>query len=255
MLRSPGAMSIVSAVSPTACAQMCGDVAVCDAERARGGAVDRPPGQEIGTVLRQQPVADQHRVFAGGRARPQQPHTLRGPHGPAVQDPQRRRERREPLDGPGLDDRRGEAVVERPAGGEQRLEHGAVVRQRAVGAAAVARDAVPRLLGVDVEQHGGLAQQPLLHPLGEDSAAAEGDHLIGRRPIEQLQHEPLLGRPERGLAALGELLRHRVAELLGEELVAVVDVLPERRPELAGGRRLPGPHEADQDDCHPIRSR
>ena len=50
-----------------------------------------------------------------------------------------------------------------------------------------------------------------------------------------------------------ELLCDRVAQALGDQMVAVEGPYPERAAELPGGARLAGPHEADQDECHPMR--
>ena len=106
----------------------------------------------------------------------------------------------------------GQLLIQRLALGVQREERR---RDRASGrsGAAVGRsDALPRLLGVDVEQHDHVVFQRAADALGEHAAAAERDHCAGRRLGEQLADELLLGGPERPLAVAGdERLRRRGA--------------------------------------------
>jgi hypothetical protein len=99
-----------------------------------------------------------------------------------------------------------------------------------------------------------MALQRFAHSLGEHAAPAEGDHSVGCRVAQQPAHELLLQRPERLLAVELELARDRMAELALQQRVAVERLSAERRGELDSRCRLAGAHEADQDECHPIRS-
>ncbi len=99
-----------------------------------------------------------------------------------------------------------------------------------------------------------MAGQRVAHALGEHASAPERDHRVRAGVAQQLAHELLLRRAERLLAVQLELARHRMTEALGQQRVAVERRAAERRGELAGGGRLAGAHEADQDECHPIRS-
>ncbi len=130
----------------------------------------------------------------------------------------------------------------------------AVAGERALGAALLCAHALPRGARLDVQQHGHMAGQRVAHALGSDAAAPERDHRVRSGVVQQLAHQLLLRRAERRLAAQLELARHRMTEALGQQRVAVERPAAERPGELAGHGRLAGAHEADQDECHPIRS-
>jgi len=100
-----------------------------------------------------------------------------------------------------------------------------------------------------------VSAQRLAHALGEDAAAPQRDHVARARVAQEPAHELLLGRSERRLAVQLELAGHRVAEAGFEQGVAVEWVRGAPGCELRGDRRLAGPHEADQDERHPIRLR
>ena len=151
----------------------------------------------------------------------------------------------------------------------QREEGFTFARQRArlpasaapVGAPA---DALPSHLRVHVDEHHEVGLERLPHPRGEHAPAPERDHAPALGAREQPADDLLLLSPERGLAAALELLGDRMSEARFQQLVAVERVHPERARQLGGDGRLPGPHEADQDDGprggaryrrrHPIRS-
>ena len=84
------------------------------------------------------------------------------------------------------------------------------------------------------------------YALGLHRPAADRDH--GGRPGKRLEDDLLLMRTERGLALAVEELLDRLAQALDEHAVGV------DRSELPGKRGLARPHEADQDECHPMRS-
>ena len=135
----------------------------------------------------------------------------------------------------------GRVVVERPPLLVQRPERRLVLRQRALAA-----DAAPCLLGVDLDQdrHGPPAQRrPDL--VGSDGAATERDHGRAVR-VEGLANVLRLPQPERRLATGLEDPRDRLLPL---DLAIDVD---ERAAELLGEcraeRGLAGTHEADQSD-------
>jgi hypothetical protein len=137
----------------------------------------------------------------------------------------------------------------------QGAEPVAVARQRAAAAAGAA----PRRVGVDVEEDDGVALQQLAHARGRDGAAAERDDR-GVVALEQVAHDVLLERPERALAVAGEVGLDRRAEARLDLVVGVDRAAAERGRCGAGGRRLAGAHEADEDErayavrrVHPIR--
>jgi hypothetical protein len=70
---------------------------------------------------------------------------------------------------------------------------------------------------------------------------------------EQLAHKPLLGGAEGSLAAMLELGGDAAPESALEQAVGVLRNDAEGVCELTGDGRLAGAHEADQDECHPIR--
>src|SRR6185503_17493294 len=85
----------------------------------------------------------------------------------------------------------------------------------------------------------------------EDRAAAQGDHVARAGALEQLDAQRLLARAERRLAVAVELLLDRVAELLLEQPVGVQRARAEDRGDVAGGGRLAGAHEAEEDERAP----
>ncbi len=91
------------------------------------------------------------------------------------------------------------------------------------------------------------------HARREDAAATERDHRPRCRLVQQLAHELLLGRAKRCLAAALELLRNGMPEALGQQLVAVDRLHPERLRELDRDGRLASAHEADQNQRAPRR--
>ena len=252
MLRSPGAMSIVRAVSPSA-SPKCAATLPSVTQNARE--VERSIGHPASSrgpcsVSRPSPISTGYSPEAAPahkQARARQ----------AAQDAQRRRERGEPPDRPGAHHGLGEPLVERAALREQRSERGAVARQRALAAAAVARHALPRGVGVDVEQHGRLRCAARSWTRSERTrrrrARSPPRPARGRAARSTSR---LLGRAERRLAGARELLGDGMPELARPGASSLSCAFwPSAVGELAGGRRLAGAHEADQDDCHPIRSR
>jgi hypothetical protein len=135
----------------------------------------------------------------------------------------------------------GEPGVERRPLGVQAVEAIAVARQRPARAAAL-----PRRLGVDVEQHHGVASQPRAHALGGDRAAAEREHRRGRR-LEQLADGLLLLLAERALAVRPEVVLDRAPQPPLEQVVGVDGLDAHGRARGARRQRLAGAHEADED--------
>jgi hypothetical protein len=125
------------------------------------------------------------------------------------------------------------------------LELLAVARERAPAAGR----APPRAGGVDLEQHHRVRVQRRPYALAQDGAAAERDDL--GRAVEELAHDALLDLAERGLALTVEERLDRSPDLGLDQRVAV------SAGQRAGGGRLAGAHEADEDEAHrmkPIRS-
>ena len=98
-----------------------------------------------------------------------------------------------------------------------------------------------------------MTPQRFAHALGEDAAATERDHSTSCLVLQQPAYELLLARTEGLLTGELKLTRERVAELLLEQRVAVQRPHAELRGELRRNGRLARPHEADQDECHPMR--
>ena len=119
-----------------------------------------------------------------------------------------------------------------------------VLRERPVAVL----DAPPRLLDLDVHEHGQRAvPQRLPHALRQDGAAAEREHR-GDGIRERLDRQVLLELAEPGLAALGPERRDRGAELPLELEVDVEERPPQARRRLRAQARLAGAHEADERD-------
>ena len=135
-----------------------------------------------------------------------------------------------------------ERVVERAALGVQRLEALAVARQRPPPARTLPRDN-----RIDVEQHDDVALERVTHARRADRPAAERDRRAWRRG-EQLAHDLLLQRAERGFAMRGEVVLDRPPETLLDDRVGVDGPAAERRRRRTGGGRLAGAHEADEDE-------
>jgi hypothetical protein len=89
--------------------------------------------------------------------------------------------------------------------------------------------------------------------LGEHRSPSQRDHRLGRGALQELAHEPLLAGAEGLFAVQLELACERMPEALGQQRIAVEGFASQRARELAGGGRLAGAHEADQDECHPMR--
>jgi len=113
---------------------------------------------------------------------------------------------------------------------------------------------LPRGVHVDVQQHRHVALERRAHACRADAATAQREHRLRRRLRQQFAHELLLGRAERLLAVQRELVRDGVAKARSEQLVAVERRGAECLCQLTRAGRLARPHEADQDECHPIRS-
>jgi hypothetical protein len=207
------------------------DGPVGHAERARGGAVEGPHGDEAladrsrGTCafrtnprFGQQTTSDENGVVAGGRFGPQQPGV-------------------------------GDLFVEPSPLRVQRLERVAVACQRALGAV-VAAYALPRDLRRDLDQRGRVACKCRAHARGENAAAAQRDHVAGVGALQQPAHDLLLRRAKRLLPVKLELTGNRLPEALHQQRVAIDRRAPAQRGQAAGERRLACAHEADQDERH-----
>ncbi len=80
-----------------------------------------------------------------------------------------------------------------------------------------------------------------------DRPPAESEDGRGR-PVQKLQREPFLGRPEGRLSVLGEDALDRLAQLLLDHLIDVDRLDAEPSGDAQGRRRLAGAHEADAHD-------
>src|SRR5918999_5759398 len=125
---------------------------------------------------------------------------------------------------------------------------------------ALVRRPAPRVLGLDLQVHDGVAGERLAHPLGLDRASAERHH-GGVAAREQLADDLLLARAEGRLALAVEERLDCLAQTMLELAVAVERLDAQLRGQRAGPGGLAGAHEADQDDrpvyrarLHPIRS-
>ena len=213
----------------------------------------------------QQPAPDQHGVLARRAVRPQQARARRRGGERAQRAEHARRaaalqRRQEGMRG---------ALVQLSALCVQSQERLAVARQRATerpgrglrGAA----DALPRPLGLDVQQHDHVRLERRANARGEDAAAAQRDHVPRPRAVQQLAHQLLLGGAKRRLAVSLELL----AQVSGRAARSAAGrcrarSTPSASAELGRYGRLARAHEADQHErasrralyaCHPIRSR
>ena len=225
--------------------------------------LDLDRGQEVGVARADRRIGDQEAPASQRphrRAQQPLPHEHRVLAGPQQLRPGRRvGERADGRQGlahlvaaVGRQDRVGQPGVERRALGVQRLEAVAVARQRPSVAAAL-----PGGVGVDVQQHHGVAGERVAHPLRADRAAAERDHR-GGRVGEDLRHRVLLLLAEGALPVAGEVGLDRRPEALLQHRVRVHRLDVERGGGAARGERLARPHEPYEDEgrrrFHPIRS-
>ena len=215
-------------------------------ERADGAVGDQEPA-----ALQRPPAAvdqaatDQHRVLAAGGGRPEE----LGAGREVGQAAQHRQGAAEDVAVPHRHHRVGELLVERQAHVEEARDVLGRARQRPVGVG----DAAPGLGGVDLEPDDGVAAERLADPRREHAAPAERDRAAVVGVLQQRADDLGLARAEALLAVLLEGRRDGRAEALFHQRVD----LDRRQPLGAGGLqrgRLPGPHEADEDDRRLHRS-
>lgn len=181
--------------------------------------------------------ADQRRVLARGRARPDHPHVGRAAKSP---DPRERRIARRQI-GVRREDRARDPGVEGLTGGVAAAEAVPVAGQRTIGAGATR----PRELLVDAAPDRDVFAQRRTDPLAFDGTAAQRD---GATAGERLEHDPLLELAEAVLAPLGEDRGNRPTRLRFDQRVGVGDLEIEKAAGAERRGRLPGPHEADEGD-------
>ncbi len=256
LLCSPGAMLTVEG-RPAELARRSGAPRSRRSRRTRAtsSALERPaPRAAPAPVRAQQAVADQHRVVArgraahsmrvpaGGRSERAQRSSARGAQPTAIERPDTRRRaaRRGPRARRAARRRRRDrrrAAARAPSRSRARASTRGPRRSRAAPSTARASASRTR------------SESTLPPPSAITSPGPRA-----RRAARSTSS--LLGLPERGLAAAARTPRAtECPKRSREQLVAVRARAAERRRELAARRRLAGAHEADQDECQPIRSR
>jgi hypothetical protein len=202
----------------------------------------RLDGEGAVSVQRRDVDVGEHEVALALLGRAPEPHRVHRREDELLARRERHRLRRLAV---GQDEDVGQLFVDRRARGQPRGERGAVAGQRAVGAGAP-RDPSPGGVLVDLEPRHRVVGQRGAHPVGLDGAATPGDHRRG--PAERLEHDLFLAGPECRLALAVEESGDRLPQPFDERGIGVDGLQP------AGKRRLARPHEADQDECHPMRS-